>query len=39
MGTVGEPGDYRDPALSPDGPRLAVSRWGQAANIWLLDFS
>jgi Tol biopolymer transport system component/predicted Ser/Thr protein kinase len=40
LGTVGEPGDYRDFALSPDGTRLAVSKSrGQAASIWLLDLS
>ena len=40
LGTIGEPGDYRGLALSPDGTRLAWSkRSGQAANIWLLDLS
>ena len=40
MGTAGEPGDYRDLALSPDGTRLAVTkRSGQDSDIWLLDLS
>jgi serine/threonine protein kinase len=40
LGTVGEPGDYRDLALSPDGTRVAYrKRSGQASNIWLLDLS
>jgi dipeptidyl aminopeptidase/acylaminoacyl peptidase len=41
MGTAGEPGDYTNLVLSPDGTRLAVTKatgaeWG---NIWLLDLS
>jgi eukaryotic-like serine/threonine-protein kinase len=40
LGTVGEPGDYQDIALSPDGTRVAYSRRsGQTSNIWLLDLS
>jgi Tol biopolymer transport system component/predicted Ser/Thr protein kinase len=40
LGTAGDPGDYQDMALSPDGTRLAVNRRrGDAANIWLLDLS
>jgi eukaryotic-like serine/threonine-protein kinase len=40
LGTVGEPGDYRGLALSPDGTRVAYSkRSGQTSNIWLLDLS
>jgi Tol biopolymer transport system component len=40
LGTVGEPGDYRDLALSPDGTRVAYrKRSGQTSNIWLLDLS
>src|SRR5580704_2544240 len=40
LGTVGEPGDYRDLALSPDGTRVAFrKRSGQVSNIWLLDLS
>ena len=38
--TTGEPGDYRDLAISPDGTRAAVSKKnGTASNIWLLDLS
>jgi Tol biopolymer transport system component len=38
LGTVAEPGDYRDLALSPDGTRVAYrKRTGQTSNIWLLD--
>ena len=39
-GTVGEPGDYSNPAFSPDGARLAVCiRDPQAGtrDIWILD--
>jgi len=40
MGTAGEPGDYGNLALSPDGTRLAVTKErGADANIWLLDLS
>jgi dipeptidyl aminopeptidase/acylaminoacyl peptidase len=40
LGTIGEPGDYRDLALSPDGTRVAYrKRSGQTSNIWLLDLS
>jgi Tol biopolymer transport system component len=40
MGTVGEPSDYRELALSPDGTRLAVTKGGGGlVNIWLLDLS
>jgi eukaryotic-like serine/threonine-protein kinase len=40
LGTAGEPGDYRDLALSPDGTRLAFAKLtGQVSNIWLLDLS
>jgi eukaryotic-like serine/threonine-protein kinase len=40
LGTTGEPDDYRDLALSPDGTRVALSkRSGQDRNIWLLDLS
>jgi dipeptidyl aminopeptidase/acylaminoacyl peptidase len=34
--TLGEPGLYNEPALSPDGMRLAVSRDG---DIWVFDLS
>jgi Tol biopolymer transport system component len=40
VGTVGEPSDYRDVVLSPDGTRVArVKGSGQTSNIWLLDLS
>ncbi|MDP7690334.1 MAG: DegT/DnrJ/EryC1/StrS family aminotransferase [Vicinamibacterales bacterium] len=34
LGTVGAPGDYQNPVLSPDERRVAVQRDG---DIWLLD--
>jgi Tol biopolymer transport system component len=40
LGTVGSPGRYAEPALSPDGNRLAVSRIDPATetrDIWLFD--
>ena len=39
--TVGPPGNYQHPALSPDEKRLAFSRADQqaAGDIWLLDLS
>ena len=41
LGTVGEPGDYHDLALSPDGMRLALGKNNGllSSNIWLLDLS
>ena len=40
LGTAGEPGDYRELALSPDGTRVALmKRSGQDSDLWLLDFS
>jgi serine/threonine protein kinase/Tol biopolymer transport system component len=40
LGTVGEPDDYQEVALSPDGTRVALSKGsGPASNIWLLDLS
>jgi Tol biopolymer transport system component/predicted Ser/Thr protein kinase len=42
LGTVGEPGDYQSPALSPDGKQLAVTKGrplDTATNIWMLDLS
>jgi Tol biopolymer transport system component len=40
LGTAGEPGDYQDLFLSPDGTRVALAkRSGHAANVWLLDLS
>ena len=40
VGSVGEPGDYTSPALSPDGTRLAVGRRDpttQSRDIWIFD--
>jgi hypothetical protein len=40
--TVGEPGAYAQPALSPDGTRVAVTKNDQAArnaDIWIFDIS
>jgi dipeptidyl aminopeptidase/acylaminoacyl peptidase len=42
LGTVGEPGEYSGPALSPDGRTLAVSRRDPATqmrDIWLIDLA
>jgi serine/threonine protein kinase len=40
LGTVGEPGDYFTPQISPDGKRLAASlRTGNGYNLWLLDLT
>jgi len=41
LSRVGEPGDYQDVALSPDGSRLAYNRPTQAAQrqIWILDLA
>ena len=41
LGHPGEPGDYQDVALSPDGSRLAYNRPTQAAlrQIWILDLA
>jgi Tol biopolymer transport system component/tRNA A-37 threonylcarbamoyl transferase component Bud32 len=40
LGIAGEPGDYQDLVLSPDGTRVAlIKKSGQASNIWLLDLS
>jgi eukaryotic-like serine/threonine-protein kinase len=40
LGTAGEPGDYQELALSPDGARVALmKRSGQASDLWLLDLS
>jgi eukaryotic-like serine/threonine-protein kinase len=38
-GTVGDPGDYYNPTISPDGSRVAVGLGGSAAqrDIWILD--
>jgi len=40
LGTVGEPGSYTNPSLSPDGKRLAVGRADPATgrrDIWIID--
>lgn len=40
MGTIGEPGVFRNPVLSPDGERVAVSRTDMDTgndDIWVLD--
>jgi eukaryotic-like serine/threonine-protein kinase len=40
LASVGEPGDYSNPALSPDERRLVVSRTGpqsRARDLWLFD--
>jgi Tol biopolymer transport system component len=42
LGIAREPGDYQNPALSPDGRQLAVTKGrplDTATNIWLLDFA
>jgi Tol biopolymer transport system component len=40
LGTIGDPGNYQDLALAPDGKRAAVSKKsGAAANIWMLDLA
>jgi Tol biopolymer transport system component len=39
IGAIGERGAFANPALSPDGARIAVSQLGQNgnSNIWILD--
>jgi Tol biopolymer transport system component len=42
LGTAGEPAQYTNPALSPDGKRLAVGRHDPATgtrDIWVLDLT
>src|SRR5262249_49023001 len=42
LGTVGEPADYSNPALSPDEKQLAVSRTDpqtKTRDIWLFDLT
>jgi len=41
IGSVGEPGDYYSPRLSPDGRRVAVTMADAAAHrsIWVYDFA
>ena len=36
-GALGEPGDYSDPAISPDGSRVAVAKGPANRDIWILD--
>ena len=40
LGMIGNPGDYSNPALSPDGKRLAVSLrdFKGKRDIWIFDF-
>jgi serine/threonine protein kinase/Tol biopolymer transport system component len=38
VGTLGDPGDYTNAAISPDGSRVAATLGaGQARDIWILD--
>ena len=42
LGPIGQPGAYRNPALSPDGSRLAVEMIDPAArtsDVWLLELA
>jgi Tol biopolymer transport system component len=42
LGSVGEPGDYEDPRLSPDARRLATNRIDPASgasSIWIFDMA
>ena len=42
LGGVGEPGDYSNPALSPDEKRLVISRTDEqtrARDLWLFDLA
>ncbi len=40
LGTAGEPSDNRSLALSPDGTRAAVSRFGERGpGMWVIDFA
>ena len=41
-GTVGDKGAYRNPAVSPDGTRVAVTQFDRSSgnsNIWVLDIA
>jgi eukaryotic-like serine/threonine-protein kinase len=40
LGSIGEPGHYANPALSPDDERVAVSRYDPSAaqsDVWVID--
>jgi Tol biopolymer transport system component len=41
VGTLGPPGFYGDLELSPDGTRVAVTRWGESEleNVWIGELS
>jgi Tol biopolymer transport system component len=42
LGSLGQPGSYRNPALSPDGSRLAVEMIepaGRTSDVWLLELA
>ena len=40
LGSIGDPGDYSNPQLSPDGRRLAVTvSEGQTSSIWMYDLA
>ena len=42
LGPIGQPGAYRNPALSPDGSRLAVEMiepGGMMSDVWLLELA
>jgi len=40
IGSVGEPGDYRFPRLSPDGRRLSVAvAQGPRSSVWIYDLT
>ncbi len=39
LGTIGEPDDYFEPALSHDGRRLAVAVGSNSSDIWIYDLA
>ena len=42
LGTIGEKGSYQNPAISPDGSRVAVAQFDAQSgnsNIWVLDIA
>lgn len=42
LGSIGQPGRYRNPALSPDGTRLAIEVHdpaGRSADIWVVELA